>query len=551
MSGREATDKFSVVGRAREDSMADTLGSLLLPLSATATKRLSTTAAERLLNDLFQWAPSKTTYSGNFLTLLTIPDIPAATKASFVGKPQGATVFYPPYTLADKDATIALLQPPAVANMLMTGLVEHHVIFAAPGQGGIIDKTIKKEDLSKAIFVVLNGFGIPVPFDVFKIIQANFINGLVTRLLLGEFFRIWGKYPDMAGLKTDLLLLGDLNVTAMIADRYQYTQLYSENWAKGDSFDDIVAKTEGNDPLAPAGILWGWHAGDELDALQDSDDIHWRNDVWKLLIARYSLEDIGQMMSFTLNYFIGFLKNERIKSSATADDPQVTDDATLLSQLAGDENIVLAKTLLANIHAILVTEFYVFSHSDARPPVERVRISAAYTAFLRGFFKGGIAAADQLYDEVFRLGFGIGYRTGYRDGYAAGFKAGYQVGYAKAYADTWAVANRIIDGLHTQIGLLRSQLDSAQERLAQTQQRLDEVQGELVQAQQRLAQNQQQAAANAAQIAQDKEQIQQAQQQIGQLQQQLAGGGGGGGGIDFGKIIEAAGPVITTILSFL
>lgn len=151
-------------------------------------------------------------------------------------------------------------------------------------------------DKKNSIFVTLEGFGSRVPISIANLMESSFTSGLVTRLLLGELARAWAHYPG-AFLTPELLRIRDLSFTSLIANAFE-----DESSCKsGNSFEEVVSGILKNNPVLAPGLLWGWHAGDDLDDLQGSDT-GFRADVWKLIASTHSWQQIGQMTSFTLKF---------------------------------------------------------------------------------------------------------------------------------------------------------------------------------------------------------------------------------------------------------
>jgi hypothetical protein len=395
----------------------------------------STQEITDILNDLFQWPPASHRYAGNFL-LLPAPQTPEKIKEDMAGpvlaNPPGVVSPFYPYTLNDFNVHMRVVRPSSIVDL---------PIFA----------NHPPNDPSDAIFVVLDGFGSAVPISVANLMEANFTNGLVTRLVLGELVREWQSYPHGSVLTADKLSFGDPPFTALIGDAFVNTASYQPGETFGDAVQSILEKN----PVLPAGILWGWQAGDELDALTGGD-LKFRTDVWKLITSRYSLSDIGEMTGFTLNYIIAFANNARIVS--ITDNSPMLGDADILRQLALDDTMITYKKMLSDFNQVLIASFYAISrNSSLHNENDKGKLLSAYYSFMTGYSKGNIKSSDVIYDDVFTLGFGIGYKEGFRDGYSSGYAAGYKDGFASGYKAAWDAARQMIDDLNRQVSTLTNQ----------------------------------------------------------------------------------------------
>jgi len=432
MQGNPVPTAAAASGSATSSSASST-GSDLSLLSVPPEHELSQADIVATLNKLFEWGPATTRYAQNFIMLPGLLNIKDDTKSNVLSAPVGSVYIYKPYNLANPNIGLKVQRIPELVPL-----------FAFQG------------DTGNAIFVWLDGFGIRVPIAAAELEEAAFISGLTTRLLLGEYSRAWNKAGNHELSPTGL----NFNTTVfsnLLADQYAL----AANWPDKVTYDDALKNLLANFPVHPAGVLWGWHAGEDLDKLT-GPDVAYRDAVWKLIGGRFGFDDIGTMTAYTLNYMVGYAKNQRITalSQGTATDV-LQDNAKILEHFASDTNINLANALVSGFQNCIVGEFYALSQNKIMNLEEKRLLLARYYAFIRGLNLGSQQAADQLYIDVFRLAYGIGYQTGFKDGYAQGYAAGFKDGYAAGYSKAWAEANVVIGRLQNQINTLQGQLDSA------------------------------------------------------------------------------------------
>jgi hypothetical protein len=391
---------------------------------------LSTDQVTAILDDLFKW-PAASKYGTYFLLLPGAITLKQNVAANVAAIPAGQVYLYQPYPIANKSVAVKVL---AVA-----GLQASWPFQAATG------------DPADADFVLLDGFAKQVPIPVADSVTANFINGLVTRLILGEYARAWKDGTTISA--------GDLSFAKYVMTPGFPDMNNASSYPANVKFEADLATLLQNNPVQPAGLLWGWKAGDELDALVGTDDAKYRADVWRLVKSRFTSADMGRMVAFTLSYLTGFIKNERIVSIA-ASSPQPLDKLNttqIFDKLSTDTGVDFARLLLSQFHSSLIAEFYALSQNDKLPSEVKQDSLARVAGLIRGFESGSIAAADQVYIDVFQLAYGLGYKDGFRDGYAQGYAAGYRDGYAAGYAQAWKEANVVIQKLQRELDNAKSQ----------------------------------------------------------------------------------------------
>jgi hypothetical protein len=402
---------------------------------------------EKILNDLFEWTPAANRYQSFFLMLPAYFDVLRDVKAPVFGQnPPGSSAYlYRPYNLAKADVGLKVQYQPQI------------VTTANAFKG-----TSPDFDPVNAIFVRVDGFANQVPIYVAQVLESNFISGLVTRLVLGQYVRAWQGTGSKITAKDIHLSIPPSQPIA--GDIFVKKETWPDN---KDNYRNTLNTILDQNPITPAGLLWGWAAGQELDELTDGD-VRFRNDVWKLIGTRFTSQDIGAMTSFTLNYMVGYALNERIKSIASAVGgapipAPVVDPKTIFLGLANDTiNDLIARDASGQdqpnmrfltkylFHRVL-GEFYALSKNQNLPANEKTSVFAQYSAFLEGFNNGSMLSADVIYHDVFNLAYGLGYSDGYRDGYARGYTNGYKDGYAAGYKQAWAEANVIISRLSSEL----------------------------------------------------------------------------------------------------
>jgi hypothetical protein len=392
---------------------------------------LSTDDVTAILDDLFKWSPAASKYGTYFLLLPGAITLKQNVAANVAAVPAGQVYLYQPYPIANKNVAIKVQAISAIQG-------------AWPFQAA-------NGDPADADFVLLDGFAKLVPVPVADSMEANFINGLVTRLILGEYARAWkanGASIDASGL----------SFTGLISTPQFPDMTAVGSYPANVTFDAAIATLLQSNPVQPAGLLWGWKAGDDLDALVGTGNEKYRNDVWRLVRGRFTSEDMGRMVAFTLNYLTGFIKNDRIvQIAATNTDQPRLNTTDIFNRLSQDTGVNFARTLLSQFHSSLVGQFYSLSQNAKLSNNDKSDSLARVAGLIRGFETGSIEAADQVYIDVFQLAYGLGYKDGFRDGYAQGYAAGYRAGYAAGYAQAWKEANVVIQRLQQELNDAKSQ----------------------------------------------------------------------------------------------
>lgn len=322
-----------------------------------------------------------------------------------------------------------------------------------------------------AIFIVLDGFATAVPVSVANLLEANFISGFVTRLVLGQFKAFWSSHPAY-GLAADFTLdLGPLTISEQSGLRnyadpatYPSYRVIQARKTGNPSFDQDISIQLASNPLTSIGMLYGWSAAEQLEQADGGVPNHQLlREAFKLLGFRFSLAELGEMTGFSLNYLCGASQNTRIADIAQGTPTAtITDLGTIIDGVGQDPNVVAAKEFLIGFENVLVAEFYAISqNANANFQSDRPALLTQYFNFINGFHRGVSQAADALYKDTLNVGFGLGYNAGFRDGYSLGYATGYQDGFAAGNQAAWAAANKIINGLQAQIADLQNQLAQA------------------------------------------------------------------------------------------
>jgi hypothetical protein len=257
------------------------------------------------------------------------------------------------------------------------------------------------------------------------------------------------------------------------------TQVASpSSWTNSQYWQSLAMATPAT--IQVAAILMGWRAGDRLTSSSATPaDLDCLTNVWKLVGYRYNHEQLGKMVGYVFMILNGFLKSEAIQSVITTTPASTPVAAAQTDQVAIFQARIAAKLLqppgsqrytpdpvdeLASRFTSLVSGELI--SIAANPGFDSqhsgINLTSAYAlqssmAFLKGFTKGMINAADSLFTEFYQQGmatglqegYSIGYSVGFRDGYSQGYAAGYQSGYSSGYNAQAANSglNSIISGL--------------------------------------------------------------------------------------------------------
>ena len=335
---------------------------------------------------------------------------------------------YRPYNVQLKDMAISVVRPKDIVDL--------PVFTAKPGA---------------ATFVRLDAFGNPVPIEVANLVEAAFINGLVTRLVLRQYAIAWAS-ANSTNLNLETLQLGFDNIE--FTDLIGTTFVQSENYLTFSDFESALSSILSENPVDPPALLLGWRAGEDLDQEDQFRDV-----VWKLIGSRFAPTDIGRIVSYTLSYLAGYVKNNRIMSLINKDAVGMeTNEGAILLQLANDPHVNQINNVISAFVNNVFAELYTLGRNNLIEDSEKERIMAVYYNFAAGLTKGASEAADQVLVDVFKVGFGLGYKSGFKDGFSQGYAAGYKDGFVMGYRSAWEEAQKTIDALGRQVEHLQRQL---------------------------------------------------------------------------------------------
>jgi hypothetical protein len=399
-------------------------------LPIISPKNYNEQAIEASLNTLFNWGPGANAYSLYFQMMPWGIDIKSEASA-LLTMPHDTEFVLKHWTLAKTDIGIKTVIPSSISNVGP---------FA--------------QSPSDAIFVKLDGFGYAVPISVARLVEANFVNGFVTRLVLNAYQTIYAQQGY--GSANLALSVGGVDPTKGYSNAFATAATYTT--PVGQSLQAYIASQLENEPINSTAILYGWKAADDL-VKEDDQNQTLQKAAWSLLNYRYSFRDIGKITGYTLNYLNGFAMNENIATGGSLGTVKQLD--ALIAKVKADQKIVQAKQFLASFQNEMVAEFYAVSQNKKLKPDQRTQLLAQYSNFIDGFAQGTQKAADVLYNEIADLSYGLGYAEGFKDGYALGYTAGWADGYAAGNAAAWKQANLIIQGLQQQVTSLQNQLNNS------------------------------------------------------------------------------------------
>lgn len=297
----------------------------------------------------------------------------------------------------------------------------------------VLPVALKDRATTDGLSVIPSGFTNPLPILAEDLLVANFLSGLLTRLMVGRYFRAWNMKDVSKVLNFVPSSPPELPIDFSTAANYPDVE---GGVAKG--LEELLKRFS----LQAMGIAYGWSCAQQLEGSESTDPAYLAA-MWKLLRNRFSPELCGRTVGYTLNFLQAYVKAAAIRSGGEP----ITDPALLLDQVKLDEGVRSAKKMLVQFQAGLFTEgYYLQQNSTASASVR-----SAQFYFTRGFSEGVIAASDDFFDLAFGLGFELGYQTGFRDGYSHGYTVGFQDGYQKGWAAAWREANVTIANLQARI----------------------------------------------------------------------------------------------------
>jgi hypothetical protein len=387
-------------------------------------------AIEASLTTLTKWTSGGNKYSLYFQMMPWGIDIRSEASA-LLTMPHDTEYVLKHWTLANTNIGIRTVIPSSISNL--------PPFQQSPGD---------------AIFVKLDGFGYAVPISVARLVEANFIDGFVTRLVLNAYQKIYSQ--QAYGTVNLKLGIGDLDPIKGYSNAFASASTYTT--PPNQLLQVYIATQLESAPINSIAMIYGWKAADEL-VREDDSSLTLQKAAWSLLNYRHSFRSIGEITGYTLNYLNGFALNENIAAGGSIGTIKQLD--ALIAKVKADQKVVGAKQFLASFQNVMVAEFYAVSQNNKLKPNQRTNLLAEYSNFIDGFAQGTQKAADVIYNEVADLSYGLGYAAGFRDGYALGYTTGWADGYASGNAAAWAQASQIIQGLQQQIADLQSQLNNS------------------------------------------------------------------------------------------
>jgi hypothetical protein len=290
-------------------------------------------------------------------------------------------------------------------------------------------------DPDNAVFFRVSVLNADVPEVVFWDAQAAFVNGLVTRLVLGQYEAAMQKsshkFHSIPALPKPIIRF----------PRNAFEQ--PAVWPANTSIQTVVSAQLAKTPIQNDALLYGWYAGEALWSTQSEQ--RFRDAVWSLLGMSYDMRRIGVMVGYTLSYLQGYSQNLKVGRAAGA--PSL--DATILQNLGtiSTQSALDAATRdtvpsqdgvppAAWLNEVLFSTMEDGEYSTALgSAANKPELLSLYRDFLKGYNQGSIRAADVVYADTFLLAYGIGYSDGFNAGYAKGYSEGYRAGYAAGQAD--------------------------------------------------------------------------------------------------------------------
>jgi hypothetical protein len=305
--------------------------------------------------------------------------------------------------------------------------VPNNAFSIHPGQTGY--------DPDDAVFFRISVLDADVPEVVFWTAQSAFINGLVTRLVLGQYEAAMQssshKFHTVPPLPKPII-------------RFPRTQFEQQNlWPTNKPIQDVVRDVLSKTPIQGDALLYGWYAGEALWSPQSEQ--RFRDAVWSLLGMNYDMRRIGQMVGYTLSYLQGYSQNLAYGRAAAA----AANDADILKNLgtisaSSAQDAAMRDTVPSQdgvppsawLNQVLFTAVTNADYSAAvGSPNNKQELLVSFRDFLKGYNQGSIQAADVVYADTFLLAYGIGYSDGFSAGYAKGYSEGYRAGYSQGQAD--------------------------------------------------------------------------------------------------------------------
>lgn len=266
-------------------------------------------------------------------------------------------------------------------------------------------------DQSNLVFIRMSGSGRLVPERVARIEEAAFINGLATRMMLGQ----WAEKAGIDRKKIDIARPG-FDTTSPTPFEHP------ENWTK-PGYEASLAVILHDHPVQGDAMLKGWYAAQLLDGNDEA-----KSAVWRLLAYRFNYRTLGTAVAYTLSYLRGY--SQGVNAITLHDKTPLAGekrDSIILDELRAQDLKASSDPQIAQV----LFDNLLKSTLD-HPTSENRQMNSE---FLSGFEAGSLLAANDVYFEVFGLAYGLGYADGFTDGYAKGFSEGRAVGYRQGLRD--------------------------------------------------------------------------------------------------------------------
>jgi len=401
---------------------------------------------EKLLNVLFDnWPAAGSTYAPYFLMLPGTLDLKGqGVTANLTNEAPNTLYLYKPYQLDQASVGITLMIPQQITTAQ---------IFKPANSGAPYP--------SDAIFVRLDPFGSQVPTNMAAIFEADFIHGLVTRLVLDQYVAFWKQLPGST-INVSLGIGLGQSPSGVAFAPFSDPASYPDNSTLAADLKTLMQTGS----LNPVGIVLGWQAASDLIAADTDSRKPLTHAIWQLINSRYSMLDIGRITAFTLQYFSGYTLNERILAIASGNGTvpnKITDAGGIAGELAANGQYNTSKHFLTDLSRILLAEYYAAGQNRYIQTSQKRILLTQYYYFIKGFQSGLISGADAIISEIGNVDYDAGYDQGFKDGYSAGYAAGWAAGYATGYQTAWAQANTTISQLQSTISSLQGELSSAEQ----------------------------------------------------------------------------------------
>lgn len=391
---------------------------------------------------------------------------------------QGKSVRVVPYAISVQGAK----EPPAITLVLPPSF----------RQG---DFLAKMKDKTQAVCVILDGFSSnPIPIEAAENYLTHWQAGFVARLTVASYVEAFDE-DGTALIKGENLEFSVDN--QILAERGALLTIFTDP-AKyyPEEFSKSLSMLMRSHNLAAAGLLHGWNASGRIEAMRigAASERARHEAVQRLLVHRFTSEEMGALTSFTLNYLVGFAKSMAAAKAVSADaknsapnvdlkiDPKADakvaydqaqgqanqQNAWILDQVAKDRrsrDLSNLTTGFAELLFLEATALSLYTAPNGATKEMQGEWQGEMLDFIRGWNRGTSEAADEVFQVIFSTaymkGFGDGFRSGYEQGYASGWRDGYAAGYAKA----WQEANVVINSLQSELNGLRQDLNATHNAL--------------------------------------------------------------------------------------